>query len=140
MVSKASEDLPEPERPVMTVRLSRGITTLMSFRLCWRAPRTVMRSIAIAWNHPRALQWRIPSGAETTIVNDSSGVGKRPAGIAERAARTGVKAEAGPQTQKGETQKMPSHFPRTLALFLLAFCLLPAAARAQAKKEAERPK
>src|ERR671920_799103 len=49
MVSKASEDLPEPESPVMTVRRSRGISTLMSFRLCWRAPRTVMRSIAIAY-------------------------------------------------------------------------------------------
>ena len=36
------------ERPVMTVRRSRGISTLMFFRLCWRAPRTVMRSIAIA--------------------------------------------------------------------------------------------
>src|SRR6266851_2085044 len=39
MVSKASEDLPEPERPVMTVREFRGISTLMFLRLCWRAPR-----------------------------------------------------------------------------------------------------
>ena len=42
MVSKASDDLPEPLRPVMTVRVLRGISTLMFFRLCWRAPRTVM--------------------------------------------------------------------------------------------------
>src|SRR5713226_4677189 len=40
MVSKARDDLPEPERPVMTVRLLRGISRLMFFRLCWRAPRT----------------------------------------------------------------------------------------------------
>src|SRR5713101_8017166 len=40
MVSKAREDLPEPERPVMTVRELRGISTLMFLRLCWRAPRT----------------------------------------------------------------------------------------------------
>src|SRR5271168_3330459 len=40
MVSKASEDLPEPESPVMTVRLLRGISTLIFFRLCCRAPRT----------------------------------------------------------------------------------------------------
>src|SRR5215210_4781650 len=33
---------------------------------------------------------------------------------------------------------MPSHFTR--ALFLLALCLLPAVARAQVKKEADRPK
>src|SRR5229473_5919940 len=39
MVSKASEDLPEPERPVMTVREFRGISTLIFLRLCWRAPR-----------------------------------------------------------------------------------------------------
>src|ERR1039458_2154890 len=42
MVSKASDDLPEPLRPVITVRVLRGIWTLMFFRLCWRAPRTVM--------------------------------------------------------------------------------------------------
>src|SRR5882757_9234231 len=40
MVSKAREDLPEPERPVITVKLLRGISTLMFLRLCWRAPRT----------------------------------------------------------------------------------------------------
>src|SRR6266481_5319874 len=42
MVSKASEDLPEPLRPVMTVRLLRGISTSMFLRLCWRAPCTVI--------------------------------------------------------------------------------------------------
>src|SRR5271165_1446805 len=42
MVSNASEDLPEPLRPVITVRVLRGISTLMFLRLCWRAPRTVM--------------------------------------------------------------------------------------------------
>src|SRR5271154_1067578 len=40
MVSKASEDLPEPDRPVITVRVLRGISTLIFFRLCCRAPRT----------------------------------------------------------------------------------------------------
>src|SRR6266436_6875132 len=40
MVSKAREDLPDPERPVITVRELRGISTLMFLRLCWRAPRT----------------------------------------------------------------------------------------------------
>ena len=42
MVSKASEDLPEPERPVNTTSLSRGISTSMSLRLCSRAPRMVI--------------------------------------------------------------------------------------------------
>src|SRR6185369_11771518 len=42
MVSKASEDLPEPDRPVNTTRLSRGMATSMFFRLCSRAPRMVI--------------------------------------------------------------------------------------------------
>src|SRR3546814_6853980 len=40
MGSKARDDLPEPDRPVMTSRASRGISTSMFFRLCSRAPRT----------------------------------------------------------------------------------------------------
>jgi len=46
-VSKASELLPEPERPVTTVRVLRGMRTLMSRRLCWRAPRTEMCVMAM---------------------------------------------------------------------------------------------
>src|SRR5580704_4102547 len=42
MVSNASEDLPDPDRPVITTRLSRGISTSTFFRLCSRAPRTWM--------------------------------------------------------------------------------------------------
>src|SRR5687768_8122328 len=42
MVSKASEDLPEPDRPVITVSDSRGMSTSIPLRLCSRAPRTLM--------------------------------------------------------------------------------------------------
>src|ERR1019366_190796 len=42
MVSKAREDLPEPLSPVITVSVFRGMRTLMFFRLCWRAPETVI--------------------------------------------------------------------------------------------------
>src|SRR5205809_3015668 len=42
MVSKARLDLPDPDRPVITVRLSRGISTSIPLRLCSRAPRTEM--------------------------------------------------------------------------------------------------
>src|SRR3954463_15757881 len=42
MVSKAREDLPEPERPGMTTSRSRGISTVMFLRLCSLAPRTRM--------------------------------------------------------------------------------------------------
>src|SRR3954454_3159417 len=42
MVSKARLDFPEPESPVTTMSLSRGISTEMFFRLCTRAPCTAM--------------------------------------------------------------------------------------------------
>src|SRR3954447_4072265 len=42
MVSNASEDLPEPDRPVMTTSESRGSSTVTSLRLCSRAPETTM--------------------------------------------------------------------------------------------------
>src|ERR1700738_5271621 len=50
MVSKARLDLPEPERPVTTMSLSRGISTDMFLRLCTRAPCTAMvvRAAALA--------------------------------------------------------------------------------------------
>src|SRR5512135_386889 len=44
MVSKASEDLPEPESPVITTRRSRGISRSMFLRLCSRAPLIVSLS------------------------------------------------------------------------------------------------
>src|SRR6185437_3028328 len=45
MVSKASEDFPEPDRPVITTSWSRGISTSMFLRLCSRAPRTTILSV-----------------------------------------------------------------------------------------------
>src|SRR5215470_15433126 len=50
MVSKASEDLPDPESPVITTSLSRGISTSMFFRLCSRAPRTLIWSPGMQLN------------------------------------------------------------------------------------------
>src|SRR6266498_1163137 len=47
IVSKASDDFPEPETPVMTTNLLRGTTTSMFLRLCSRAPRMTMESM---WN------------------------------------------------------------------------------------------
>src|SRR6476620_5703774 len=45
MVSKASDDFPEPLTPVMTTNLLRGTTTSMFLRLCSRAPRMTMDSM-----------------------------------------------------------------------------------------------
>src|SRR5438876_5734957 len=55
MVSKASDDFPEPESPVMTVRRLRGIETETFLRLCSRAPRTTRYSWAIAPKGTRSL-------------------------------------------------------------------------------------
>src|SRR5262249_26275072 len=48
---KARLDLPEPESPVTTMRLSRGISSEMFLRLCTRAPCTaiVVRAAALLW-------------------------------------------------------------------------------------------
>ena len=40
IVSKASDDLPEPDTPVTTVIAPRGRSTSMPLRLCSLAPRT----------------------------------------------------------------------------------------------------
>src|SRR5207245_1040328 len=47
IVSNARLDLPLPDSPVITIRRSRGSATVMSLRLCSRAPRTTIWSWAI---------------------------------------------------------------------------------------------
>src|SRR5947208_16587491 len=51
MVSKASDDLPDPLNPVITVNVLRGISRSIFFRLCCRAPCTVMRSSKLLFSH-----------------------------------------------------------------------------------------
>src|SRR6516225_3472234 len=53
MVSNARLDLPEPESPVTTTSLSRGISTEMFLRLWTRAPCTAMVVRAAALDPPR---------------------------------------------------------------------------------------
>src|SRR5882672_9631633 len=48
MVSNAREDFPDPDKPVTTVSLSRGIVTSIFRKLCSLAPRTISESSAIA--------------------------------------------------------------------------------------------
>src|SRR5215831_1895620 len=60
MVSKASEDLPEPESPVNTTSWSRGISRSMFLRLCSRAPRIAITRAPSgdAWRRGRFLSKR----------------------------------------------------------------------------------
>src|SRR6516162_3121304 len=53
MVSNARLDLPEPDRPVITMSLSRGISTEMFLRLWTRAPCTAMVVRTDAFDEPR---------------------------------------------------------------------------------------
>src|SRR5690348_1646183 len=50
MVSNASEDFPEPLRPVITTSLSRGIWSVRFLRLCSRAPPILMNSLLTSSN------------------------------------------------------------------------------------------
>src|SRR5579863_1699895 len=50
IVSKANELFPDPDNPVTTVKVLRGMRTWMSCRLCWRAPRTEMCVMGIFGN------------------------------------------------------------------------------------------
>src|SRR4051794_30932475 len=69
MVSKASDDLPDPLGPVITTSRSRGRVRLMFLRLCCRAPRTTSRSMGRARASTRmapmdAVCPRLGAGAE----------------------------------------------------------------------------
>src|SRR6478752_5641898 len=55
IVSNARLDLPDPESPVKTMRLSRGRSTDTSRRLCSRAPRTTR-------------EWALPVGVAVTRI------------------------------------------------------------------------
>src|SRR3954464_11241644 len=64
IVSKAREDLPDPDRPVKTTRESLGSSSEMSLRLCSRAPRTISRSLTESFSGQgvgrRRLSWGSP--------------------------------------------------------------------------------
>ena len=51
MVSKANDDFPEPDRPVITISLPRGIVRSIFFRLFTLAPLMIMLSadVAVPW-------------------------------------------------------------------------------------------
>src|SRR5438105_11601727 len=68
MVSKASDDLPEPDRPVMTTSRSLGRVRSMFFRLCCRAPRISILSSGI-WVFRTGYRTgtSVPSGAARPV-------------------------------------------------------------------------
>src|SRR5215207_6124704 len=75
MVSNARLDLPEPERPVTTISLSRGSSTLMFRRLWTRAPCT---AIGDALAVPRLVD-RFAAVLDPTSVGRGRVLGETPA-------------------------------------------------------------
>jgi hypothetical protein len=64
IVSNASDDLPEPESPVITIRRSRGSVRSTSLRLCSFAPRTrITRSAS-------ALRWIVMGLGSIAVAGD----------------------------------------------------------------------
>src|SRR5690606_2305009 len=62
MVSTASNDLPDPDKPVKTISLSRGNSRVRFLRLCSRAPR--MRIVSV--------DTETPPVDSACLVNDAS--------------------------------------------------------------------
>src|ERR1700693_2864644 len=74
MVSNASEDLPEPESPVKTIKRSRGSSSETFFRLCSRAPRMVRVSAMVCRGYRRSPNFfQLPS-KRSNLVSKSSRV------------------------------------------------------------------
>src|SRR5262245_35188378 len=90
MVSNASEDLPEPESPVITTSWSRGISRSMFLRLCSRAPRMTIRSLAMPPYYTARLAGARPARVPVGFRGDGGrAIGpcdtrNRPAGLEHR--------------------------------------------------------
>src|ERR1700674_950975 len=78
MVSNASDDFPEPDSPVKTTSLSRGMVRSMSFRLCSRAP---LITISVCW--PRGLGVSLPLWGRVGVgaFLSAPDAGPHPAGL-----------------------------------------------------------
>jgi hypothetical protein len=66
-VSKAKLDFPEPESPVMTTNLCRGIATSIFFRLCNFAPLIRMCSFGLSFERSSGI-YDVKFGCKDTII------------------------------------------------------------------------
>src|SRR3954468_15493352 len=80
MVSNASDDLPDPDRPVITTRLSRGSSTVTSLRLCSRAPVTTIWFWRLDIRPPPSLRRRRTefSNRRSLGAGNAHGLGQKP--------------------------------------------------------------
>src|SRR3954471_24220819 len=77
MVSNASDDFPEPLKPVITTSLSRGIESVRFFRLCSRAPPILMKSLATGheflFQNNQLLYWKSRRNPPQTLSRSGDG-------------------------------------------------------------------
>src|SRR5690606_41033443 len=101
MVSNASDDLPDPDKPVKTISLSRGNSRVRFLRLCSRAPR--MRIVSV--------DTETPPVDSACLVNDASVVqvgGERMFDQLEAPASSAI-ARATPKSPMLRTTTRPNH-------------------------------
>jgi hypothetical protein len=67
MVSKANVDFPDPDRPEITMILSRGNSTSIFFRLCSRAPFITIFFVTVL-HLPDFPQSDSPPGVSTRVM------------------------------------------------------------------------
>src|SRR2546428_1190383 len=88
MVSNASEDLPEPLRPVSTISCSRGISTSTFFRLFSLAPLMPMVSLISPLPYPYACTARAERSLRATLPPLVALTAPQPSPQAEREQET----------------------------------------------------
>src|SRR5438552_9400754 len=91
MVSNARDDVPDPDRPVNTTSLSRGIDSVTFLRLCSRAPRIVIWSVGSGFRlilYPSYRKRCAGRGDEPPVFAGDRAFGHRgaPAGVDDVAA------------------------------------------------------
>src|ERR1051325_2314003 len=125
MVSKASEDLPEPLKPVMTTSLSRGILSVRFLRLCSRAPPILIDSLLTDPNFSNKPIGKLTKRTERTQRARRNFLRRNyppaAANIARRRALTGLhsKSMIEATTRMMASQEQKRHLPSALAVLLL---------------------
>src|SRR6202162_532359 len=106
MVSNASDDLPEPDRPVNTTSWSRGIDTSTFLRLCSRAPRMVMARASRAFLLEKSVMEPCYAQKRQSERSKNNGVSPVP-GSANYARRGDNQCGYAPQKAKGRRNGRP---------------------------------
>src|SRR6266540_1612152 len=105
MVSKARLDFPEPERPVMQISRFRGNRTVMSLRLCSRAPWTTSSSAAISGESSARTGVRTEAPIARASRKPSLAAPRAPA--AEQQAAEGEAEPEGAEREGADRDRLP---------------------------------